>query len=101
MLLKVVPNLLSSFKMGDSRTNQQSKMKGNVAQSLLVLLIPFLSIGSRTSFLIDGPLAIGPKVSLHGDMPLVPVGTSEDRDHLVEGAGHGPSKNWGAAGMIR
>ena len=64
-------------------------MKGDIAQSLFVLFVPFLSISGRTSLRINRPLAVGSKVSLHGNMPLMPVGTSEDRDHLVEGAGHG------------
>ena len=46
---------------------------------------------STTSLLVNGPLAVGSEVRLHGDVPLVPVGASEDGDHLVEGAGHGES----------
>ena len=38
---------------------------------------------------VNKPLALGPKVGLHGGMPLLPVRTGEDQDHLVESAGHG------------
>ena len=89
VLFEVVPHLFGSSEMGDGRTDRWSKMKGDVAQSLLVFLIPFLRVGGRASLLINGPLAVGSEIRLHGDMPLVPVGASEDGDHLVEGAGHG------------
>ena len=89
VLFEVVPHLFSSPKMGDGGSDRQSKTKGDIAQSLLVFLIPFLRVSGRASLLINGPLAVGSEIRLHGDMPLVPVGASEDRDHLVEGAGHG------------
>ena len=89
VLFEVVPHLFGSPEMGDGGSDRQSETKGNVAQSLLVLLIPFLRVGGRASLLINGPWAVGSKIRLHGDMPLVPVGASEDGDHLVEGAGHG------------
>ena len=88
-ILEVVPHLFGSPKMGDGGSDRWSKTKGDVAQSLLVLFIPFLRVGGRVSLLINGPLAIGSEICLHGDMPLVPVGASEDGNHLVEGAGHG------------
>ena len=89
VLFEVVPHLFGSPEMGDGGSDRRSKTKGDVAQGLLVLFVPFLRVGGRASLLINGPLAVGSKIRLHGDMPLVPVGTSEDGDHLVEGAGHG------------
>ena len=89
VLLQVVPNLFGSPKVGDGGTDRRSKAKGDVAQSFFVLLVPVLSVVGRTSLLINGPLAVGSEIRLHGNMPLVPVGAGEDGDHLVEGAGHG------------
>ena len=50
----------------------------------------------RTGSTIDEPLALGPEVGLHGGAPLLPVGTSEDGNHLVESAGHGARNSVGS-----
>ena len=58
MLLQMVPNFLSHPKVGDSGTDRRSKTKGDVAQSLLVLFIPFLSVRDGMSLLVNRPLTL-------------------------------------------
>ena len=48
----------------------------------------------RLSGTVNKPLALGPEVGLHDGVPLLPVGSSEDQDHLVESAGHGDRFCW-------
>ena len=50
-------------------------MQGDITECFLVALVP-------------------PKVDLHGGIPLLPVGASEDRDHLVESTGHSDNSCW-------
>jgi len=47
-----------------------------IASTVLLLI----DIGVGTSISIDGPLALGLKVGLHGGVPLLPVGASEHGD---------------------
>ena len=63
VLFEVVPHLFGSPEMGDGGSDRRSKTKGDVAQSLLVLLVPFLRVGGRASLLINGPLAVGSEIS--------------------------------------
>ena len=53
------------------------------------MFIPVIVVLVRTGGTIDKPLALGPEAGLHGSAPLLPVGASEYRDHLVKSAGHG------------
>jgi len=91
-LLQVVPNLLNRSEVGDSNLDGGSEAQGNVTECSLSVVVPVVSvivtIGGLSSQ-IDKPLALCPKVGLHRGVPLLPVGASEHRDHLVESAGHG------------
>ena len=50
-------------------------MQGDVAKHLLVMHVPGLSFIGWASGAKDEPLALGPKIGLHGGMPLLPVKT--------------------------
>ena len=89
ILLEVVPDLLDRRKVSDSGLNRRGDMQGDITERLLIVLVPGVELISRTRSTENEPLALGPKVGLHGGMPLLPVGASEDRDHLVKSAGHG------------
>ena len=88
----MVPDLLYSSKFGDSNLDQGGKVQGDITKRSLGVLVPFLSvivIISGLGFQVNKPLALCPKVGLHSSVPLLPVGASECRNHLVESAGHG------------
>ena len=85
----MVPDLLDSSQVGDRNLDQGGHPQGDVAEGLLIMFIPGIMVLVRTGGAIDEPLALGPEVGLHGGAPLLPVGASEDQDHLVESAGHG------------
>ena len=89
ILLEVVPHLLDRCKVSDSGLDRRGDMQGGVAERLLIVLIPGVEFISGTRGTKDEPLALGPKVGLHGSMPLLPVGASEDGNHLIESTGHG------------
>jgi len=62
-------------------------VQGDVTERSLGVVIPVLvviCIVGGTYIRVNRPLALGPKVGLHGGMPLLPVGTSEEGNHLVE-----------------
>ena len=59
------------------------------------MLIPSIVLLIGVGGAIDKPLALGPKVGLHGSMPLLPVGAGEDWDHLVKSTGHSENSCWG------
>jgi len=91
-LLEVVPHILNSSKVSDSNLDGGSEVQGNITKCSLSVIVPVVSVivtvgrlGSR----INVPLALCPKVGLHTGVPLLPVGASEHRDHLVESTGHG------------
>jgi len=91
-LLEVVPNLLNGSKVSDSDLDGGSKAQGDVTECSLGVVVPVVSVivtvgrlGSR----INIPLALCTKVGLHTGVPLLPVGASEHRDHLVKSAGRG------------
>ena len=58
------------------------------------MFVPALCFISGTGSTKNKSLALGPKVGLHGSMPLLPVGASENWDHLVKSAGHSDSSCW-------
>ena len=64
-------------------------MQGDITKRLLIIFIPGVKLISGARGTEDEPLALGPKVGLHGSMPLLPVGASENWDHLVKSTGHG------------
>jgi len=69
-------------------------VQGDVTKHSLRVVIPVVSVivtVGRLGSQINIPLALCPKVGLHTGVPLLPVGASEHRDHLVESAGHGES----------
>ena len=84
----MVPDLLYCRQGSDGSLDQGRDMQGDVTKHLLVMLIPGVRFISWASSTEDEPLALGPEVGLHGGMPLLPVGASENQDHLVESAGH-------------
>ena len=69
-------------------------MQDNISECLLVMLVPGVMLLIRMGSAIDKPLALGPKVGLHGSAPLLPVQASEDRNHLVKSAGHSDRFCW-------
>ena len=89
VLLEVVPHLLDRREVSNSGLNQRGDAQGDISECLLVVLVPGVKLVSQIRGTKNKPLALGPKVGLHGGMPLLPVGASEDGDHFVESAGHG------------
>ena len=63
-------------------------MQGDVTKHFFSVLISGIVVICRLQGAIDEPLALGLEIGLHGGMPLLPVGASEYRDHLVESTGH-------------
>ena len=96
VLLEVVPDLLHHSKMGDGSLDQRGHLQGDVAKCLLIVLVPQFMLIGRLGGTINKPLALGPEIGLHGGVPLLPVETGEDRDHLVESAGHGAKDSVGS-----
>jgi len=91
-LFEVIPYLLNRSKVGDSDLDGGGEAQGDVTERSLGGVIPVVTVVVTVSGLssrIDKPLALCPKVGLHGGVPLLPVGASEHGDHLVESAGHG------------
>ena len=91
-LLEVVPNLLNGSKVGNGNLDGGSEAQGNIIKRSLGVVIPVVLVlmtVSRLGSQVDKPLALCPKVGLHRGVPLLPVGASEHRDHLVKSAGHG------------
>jgi len=91
-LFEVVPHLLDRSKVGDSDLDGGGEAQGNITECSLSVIVPVVSVIVTVDGLssrIDKPLALCPKVGLHRGVPLLPVGASEHRDHLVESAGHG------------
>ena len=76
-------------------------MQGSITKRLLIVLVPGVMLLIGTSGAIDKPLALGPEVGLHGGVPLLPVGASEDWDHLVKSAGHGSNSCWEVDGVSK
>jgi len=64
-------------------------VQGDIAECFLSILVPGLMVISGMCIVIDQPLSLCPEVGLHCSMPMFPVGTSEERDHLVQSTGHG------------
>ena len=65
------------------------QQQGDIStECFLIVLVPAVCFISGVGSTMDEPLALGPKIGLHGGVPLLPVGTSEDWDHLVKSAGH-------------
>ena len=58
------------------------------------MFIPAFCLISGTGSTEYEPLALGPEVGLHGSVPLLPVGASENQDHLVESTGHSDKSCW-------
>ena len=88
--LEVVPDLLYSCQVGDGCLDRGRDTQGDVAEHLLIMLIPAFCFISGMGSTENKPLALGPKIGLHhGGVPLLPVGFGEDWDHLVERTGHG------------
>ena len=85
----MVPDLLDRRKVSDSGLDRRGDAQGDITERLLIMLIPGVGLISGTGSTEDEPLALGPKVGLHGGVPLLPVGASENGDHFVESAGHG------------
>src|SRR5437899_2594045 len=90
----MIPDLLYSIEVGDGDLDQWGDTQGDVTKRFLVMLIPGLMVRGRLLSAIDEPLALGPEVGLHRGMPLLPVGASENRDHLVKSAGHSEDSCW-------
>jgi len=91
-LFEVVPNLLDSSKVSDSDLDRGGEAQGDITKCSLSTVVPVVSVIVTVSGLssqIDKPLALCPKVGLHRGVPLLPVGASEHRDHLVKSTGHG------------
>ena len=63
-------------------------MQGDVTKCFLIMLILAVCLISGLSSTKDKPLALGPKIGLHGSVPLLSVGAGKDQDHLVKSAGH-------------
>ena len=84
----MLPDLLYHSEVGDSDLNGQGDTQGNVAEYLLIVLIPAFCFVSGMGSAKNEPLALSPEVGLHGGVPLLPVGASEDGDHFVESTGH-------------
>ena len=93
VLLEVVPHFFDHCEVSDSGLNQRGDVQGDVAEHFLIVLIPGVELVGRARGAENKPLALGPKVGLHGGMPLLPVGASENGDHFVKSAGHGSDKN--------
>ena len=89
VFLQVVPDLLHHSKVGDGSLDRRGHPQGDVTECLFIVFIPRVMFVSGLSGGVNEPLALHPEVGLHGGMPLLPVRTSEDRDHLVKSAGHG------------
>ena len=92
VLLKVVPDLLDGSQVRDSDLDRGGEAQGDVTKRSLGTVIPVLSVIMVISGLsgrVNEPLALGLKVGLHGGMPLLSVGASEEGNHLVKSAGHG------------
>ena len=67
-------------------------MQGDVTECSLGAVVPVLlviMVIGRLSGQVNEPLPLGPEVGLHGSVPLLPVGASEEGNHFVESAGHG------------
>jgi len=91
-LLEVVPNLLNHSKVSDSDLDGGGEAQGNITEHSLGVVVPVVLVivtVDRLGSGINEPLALCPKVGLHRGVPLLPVGASEHRDHLVASAGHG------------
>ena len=69
-------------------------MQGDITECFLVMFIPAVCLIGGMGSTKHKPLALGPEVGLHGGMPLLQVGASEDWDHLVESAGHSSKSCW-------
>jgi len=92
ILLEVVPDFLDSHQVRDSDLDQGGEAQGDITKCSFSVVIPLLSVIMTVSRLgrhVDIPLALCPKVGLHGSVPLLPVGASEHGNHLVNSAGHG------------
>ena len=94
VLLQVLPDLFYHSEVGDGNLNGPEDMQGNVAEHLLIVFIQSIVLLVRAGGAINKPLALGPEVGLHGGVPLLPVRTSKDQDHLVESAGHSENSCW-------
>ena len=53
--------------------------QGDITECFLVVLVPVVCLISGSSGTVDEPLALGPEVGLHGSVPLLPVGTYQNR----------------------
>ena len=73
----MVSDLLDHRKVSDSGLDGGGDTQGDVTEHLLIILIPGVKFISRVRGTEDKPLALGPKVDLHGGVPLLPVGASE------------------------
>ena len=90
----MVPDLLDSSQVQDCNLDRGGHLQGDVAKGLLVMFVPGIMVLIGMGSAIDKPLAFGPEVGLHGSAPLLPVGTSEDGNHLVKSTGHGDRFCW-------
>ena len=59
--------------MADRGLDRRGHPQGDVAKGLFVVLVPQVMLVSGLSSDVDEPLALGPKVGLHGGVPLLPV----------------------------
>ena len=89
VLFEVVPDLFDHHEISDGGLNGRRDAQSDITECLLIVLIPGVKLISGTRGTENEPLVLGPKVGLHGGMPLLPVGASEDGDHLVKSTGHG------------
>ena len=85
----MLPHLLDHRKVSDSGLDGGGDTQGDITEHLLIVLIPGVILISRMRGTEDKLLTLGPEVGLHGGMPLLPVGASEDGDHFVKSTGHG------------
>jgi len=91
-LFEVVSDLFYSSKVSNSNLDGGSEVQGDVTKCSLGVVVPVLSVIMAIGGLshqVNEPLALCPEVGLHGGMPLLPVGASEEGNHLVESTGHG------------
>ena len=74
----MILDLLDHVEVGYRDLNGQGDMQGDIAEHFLSVLIPSFMVISRARSTKNEPLALGPEVGLHGGVPLLPVGASED-----------------------
>ena len=85
----MVPDLLYHCEVRNGGLNRWGDIQGDITKHLFIILISGVIFISGARGTKNEPLALGPKIGLHCGMPLLPVGASEDRDHLVKSTGHG------------